>query len=159
MVKLSSELLKNEMFSSVLNCIETWSMIESWAVESTLRQSPPPPFLPWRMRRLRMMVLLPVMRRVPSLQADAVAGRGLAGNGDVGLDDAQVRSWNVDVAADGENDRAAGGGGRGDALGERAGAGGGQVGDGVDVAATTAGGVGAETLRAGKGGDLGRGGV
>ena len=89
------------------------------------------------------------------LQADAVAGGGLAGDGDLRLGEAE--SVDVDVAADGEDDGAAGGGGIGEAVGEGTGVGGaaGEIGDVVDVAAATAGGIGAVALGAGEGGDLG----
>ncbi len=88
-------------------------------------------------------------------EADAAARRGLAGDGDTGLGDAQVFARYGDVAGDGEDDGAAGVGRGGDGVGEGARAGALEIGDGVNITAASAGGVGAETLGPGEGGDAG----
>lgn len=58
-VNLSTPPSKNEKFSSVLNFIPTWSMIVSLTPLLKLRQSPPVPFFPCRMRKWRITTLSP----------------------------------------------------------------------------------------------------
>ena len=99
-----------------------------------------------------------VHRVVP--ETNAVAGGGLAGDGDfvfVEGESAAGAGWQADVAGNGEDDGAALGGCGGHGIGEGTGTGGVAVGDRIDIAAPTAVGSGAEAFRTGKGGELGVG--
>ncbi len=88
-------------------------------------------------------------------QADAVAGRGLAGDGEVALGDAQG-GVEVDRSGDGEDDGARDGDvAIGHALAQRARAGIVEVGDNVNVAAASAAGKAAKALRPWEGDRLG----
>ena len=83
-------------------------------------------------------------------KADAAAGGGLAGDGEVAL--GGNGGFQGDVAADIKDDDAVGGA---DGIAERAGAAVGKGGDVIDGAAASAGGIGAETEGTGKGDGLG----
>ena len=86
-----------------------------------------------------------------AVNRDAIAGRGLAGDGDVGLG-RKTGTGIINHAAHVENNRASG---NAASIAERTRAGITERGDMIDRAATRAGGELAETFRTGKGGKLG----
>jgi hypothetical protein len=95
-------------------------------------------------------------------QANAIARCGLARDGDLVLGDPQIRSRDMDIAADREDDGAATGRSGGDAFGKRSGTAAVQVHDDVNVAgsgsrsgAASAPGIGTVTFGTGERGDLG----
>ena len=89
-------------------------------------------------------------RKAVAVKRDAVAGRGLSGDGDVGLGRV-TRRLIINDAADIEDHGATG---NADGVAEGTGAGVSQRGDVIDGAAATAGGELAESFRTGKGGRL-----
>lgn len=91
-------------------------------------------------------------RKTVAIDCDAIAGRGLAGDGDVGLGRV-TRCLIINHPADIENNGASR---NADCIAERSRAGIRQRGDVLHRAAASADGEFAETLRAGEGGELGR---
>ena len=134
-------MLEADRFSSVAQVSEQWSTITSCAPRTVVIASMSPDHFgrlpsPGRMRMWRTTTSWVAMVEAAPDEGDAGLRRGLAGDGEEGLGDAQFLHAQVDHAADFEHDDARTG--RRDGLGERARPARRQRGDAQDLAAATA---------------------